>query len=246
MSLSGLPTIKRTGKRNLFEAKFVAQLLAGDSATRAYIKAKGKKKITYDSARTLGARLFAKVHIQEALAEARREVRAGAVMSVQEKREWLARAKRATLDDIDEHSDLAAEITEDIVSTGEARGRLKRGTADEGNEESGPTVIRRKVKGYNKVDIIKLDAQLAGELEGVGDESHAPPLITGDQLSHRLADVFGALLGVSVRPVIVQDNRLVREADVVVEPVSERVGEKALLLLGAMEEKATKVRQKSQ
>ena len=79
------------------------------------------------------------------LAEMREEARRLSVLSLAEKRDFLARVVRTPIGQVDEKSDLCQEITDDEDP---ASGRSK-----------------RKIKMPDKLRAIDLDAKLAGELQ---------------------------------------------------------------------------------
>jgi hypothetical protein len=99
------------------------------------------------------------------------------VMTLKEWQEWHTRAVRTPIDQIDETSDLAQEMT--YETKGGPRGRLKRGQAEEGNEEETEPINVVKVKAVCKqasaAQLAKHfgwtaeKVQVAHTVEGLGD-----------------------------------------------------------------------------
>jgi len=85
-----------------------------------------------------------------------------AVLTLAEKRAYLKLVVETEIEDVDANSILCQEWT--YEQTGGARGKLKRGGADQGNEIEEEPKDRIKVKMPCKLKAIELDAKLAGEL----------------------------------------------------------------------------------
>lgn len=101
-----------------------------------------------------------KARISEIRAAASQKQEKEAVLTVEEKLAFLAKVIRAVPEDIGPDSPLCQEYTEELVAGG-TRGKLRRGNAPEGNEKTGQTVIRRKVKTIDKMRAMELHSKLA-------------------------------------------------------------------------------------
>jgi len=101
-----------------------------------------------------------KARISEIRAEASKKQDKEAVLTVEEKLAFLAKVIRAVPEEIGPDSPLCQEYTEELVAGG-TRGKLLRGNAPEGNEKTGQTVIRRKVKTIDKMRAMELHSKLA-------------------------------------------------------------------------------------
>ncbi len=139
-----------------------AQLAAlGNSDTAAYRKAFKCKQST---AETNAYRLREIEGVAERIADLQEMAAAKTVMSLTEKRQYLADIVRACPSEIDGDSPLCQGV--EYTVSGGVRGRLRRGNADRGNEETEPEVKTVRVKLPDKLKAIELDAKLAGELKG--------------------------------------------------------------------------------
>lgn len=122
----------------------------GESATQAYLQTYGGKVTT---ARTNAARLLTLPHIEGEIQRLRKLAREkadeGVVLSILEKRKWIAGAVRANVHELCAEDKAKApyikKITTKIIGSGE--------TAEAITE----------VEGYDKARLIELDTDLAGD-----------------------------------------------------------------------------------
>lgn len=133
--------------------RFCQERAKGKSADEAYQLAGYKRD------RGAASRLSAKVNVTARITELQSLAADDTVMSIAEKRKFLADIKRTPIGEIDEMSPLCQEWT--YEQAGGPRGRLKRGDDDEGNEEYEEERQRVKVKMPDKLRAIQLDNDLA-------------------------------------------------------------------------------------
>jgi len=98
--------------KNQKHERFAQLVATGMSATEAYRRV---YKTTVKVAGSAGGRLLKNVGIQQRLTELQQKAAEGAVMTLQEMLEFLARVRRTPIGEVDERSDLcqSAEYTED-------------------------------------------------------------------------------------------------------------------------------------
>ncbi len=140
-----MPRHKSPQVQELFVSRFVAAFIEHNlNATKAYIVAKGLEgeSVSNGVASTLGSRMLGKVEVQEALEKACSEVKTTTVLSLGEKRAFLAGVVRAAPKDDSEESIYCQSQMSKM-----------------GPYVSGPSVS-------DKLKAIELDAKLAGELSG--------------------------------------------------------------------------------
>ena len=152
--------------------------IKGMSAAEAYRD--GWPNASRSRAETAGPELARRSQVKDRISEFREESAARAkekdFLSVEEKRAFLAKIVRTPIGEVDEKSDLCQEFGFDIVGGG-ARGRLKRGQADEGNEVEELPRERLKFKMPSKLDAIKIDNDLATDgAQAVGNKAVADAL----------------------------------------------------------------------
>ncbi len=145
---------------------FCAEYAGGKTATEAYRLAYGNTK----TAEAASSRLLTVVKVAERIAALQQAAAATAVLSLAEKRQYLRRVVMTPLSNVDETSDLCQAAEYEV--TGGIRGKLRRGNADQGNEEEEPEKTTVKIKMPDKLRAIELDAKLAGELREQVDHKH--------------------------------------------------------------------------
>lgn len=141
-----------------------AQLMAAGNMTAADAYAQTYPKASKATANTTGPKVLRMPAVAQRVAELQAEVAARGVRTAAEVAEFCERVIFSPLSVVDENSDLCQEFTRDTLETGGSRGRLRRGDANEGNEESSPpaTVIRTKIKMPSKLDAVEKLAKLRG------------------------------------------------------------------------------------
>jgi hypothetical protein len=117
--------------------QFAQRVASGESATAAY---RATYKAPCKSAEAHGCRLVRNGKVSARIAEIQQAAATTAVMSLQEKREFLAAIGRTPIGEVDEHSPLCQHIHR--------------------------TKTRLRVTMPGKLQAIMLDARLAGELRG--------------------------------------------------------------------------------
>ncbi len=122
--------------KNQRHERFAQLVATGKSATEAYRKV---YKTTVKVAGSAGGRLLKNVQIQQRMAELQQKAAEGAVMSLQEKLEYLAAVKRTPIGEVNETSPLCQSVEW---------------------TESG-----KKLKMPDKLKAIELSAKLQGEFK---------------------------------------------------------------------------------
>lgn len=138
---------------------FAQAVASGTSGTEAYRRVYGAK--ANKNAENLACRLSRNVNVRQRVSELQQKSATATTLSLQEKREFLAKLVRTPIGSIDETSELC-QAAEYQVSGG-LRGRLRRGQADRGNEQGETEVTTVRIKLADKLKAIELDAKLAGE-----------------------------------------------------------------------------------
>lgn len=146
-------------KLNVRQEKFAQLVASGVPATPAYIQAGykvGQKVAEANGPRLLGnAAVRARVDELTAKTAAKVEFRRENLVA------WLVSAIETPSGNLTADSPLAQEVTVESIAGG-ARGRLKRGKADKGNETAGPDITRTKIKGVGKMDAARLLSEIMG------------------------------------------------------------------------------------
>lgn len=122
----------------------------GESATQAYLQAYGGKEHV---ARVNACKLLAKPEIEDEVQRLRKLARdkadEGVVLSILEKRKWIAGAVRSNVHELDPTDPRKApyikEITTKVIGSGESMDTIT------------------EIKGYDKARLIELDTDLAGD-----------------------------------------------------------------------------------
>lgn len=144
---------------NVRQEKFAQLVASGMAATPAYIAA--GYKVGQRVAEAAGPRLLGNVavraRVDELTAETNRKIKFGREDLVA----WLVSAIETPSGNLTADSPLAQEVTTEQVAGG-ARGRLKPGKADRGNESAGPDILRTKIKGVGKLDAARLLCDIMG------------------------------------------------------------------------------------
>lgn len=132
------------------QMRFAEHVVAGMPAGRAYEKAGYKAKGA--SADSAGSKLLRNDKVAEYLAELRAEAKKGAILTAQERMEWLSRAVTTPLNEIDEQNDLCVEYT----------------MSDDGVKVKKPDQIRA-IDLLNKMDGAYAPEQHEHSFRGIGD-----------------------------------------------------------------------------
>jgi hypothetical protein len=197
------------------QVEFVKGILEGLSDVAAYMKA---HNCTRSNAESNAWRMKENEGVKEALKAARAEVASGVVLSLREKRAFLRLVVVTPISDVDEHSILCQEWTHEV--SGGSRGRLRRGQADRGNEVEEEEKTTVKVKMPGKLDAIRLDAQLAGELsEGASTPELKPystPLALKEAVTDTIMDLFNRRADVEAARLALQQTRTLEAESVLV------------------------------
>ncbi len=165
--------------KNLKHEAFARNVgIHGMSAAEAYRT--GWPNCSEATAETTGPKLARDSQINLRIMEFREEAAKRAAekdfLTVEEKRAFLAKIVRTPIGEVDENSDLCQEFSFDVIGGG-ARGKLKRGQADEGNEVEELPRERLKFKMPSKLDAIKIDNDLATDgAQAVGNKAVADAL----------------------------------------------------------------------
>jgi len=123
-----------------------------ESVRRAGYAVKSQRSEDYGS---LGCRILKTERVSAYVSKLREKQFSKDVLSISEKRSFLARALRTPLNQIDENSDLAQEVT---ISEG------VNGTS-------------RKVKAVDKLRAIELDSRIAGDFHADRNENFSNPFL---------------------------------------------------------------------
>jgi hypothetical protein len=137
-----MPVLRKPQHELFSQIMAVGNVSAGKAYAICYPDVEAK------SAETLGPKLFRNLQIQERVAELQGEAAKQAVITLAEWQKWHRDAMFTPIAEIDENHYLAQEMT--YETKGGARGRLKRGQADEGNEEASEPIEVVKVKSVCK------------------------------------------------------------------------------------------------
>src|SRR5688572_30821085 len=133
---------------------FAQAVASGLNASEAYRRV---YQSTVKNADTLSARLSVKV--RDRIKEIQTAAATSAVLTLAEKREFLAKLIRTPIGDVDERSILCQAAEYQVA--GGMRGKLRRGDAESGNEQAEPAVTTVRIKMADKLKAIELDAKLA-------------------------------------------------------------------------------------
>lgn len=142
---------------NARHERFACELAKGANQSQAYRLA----GYTATDPDAKGSRMAVIGSIMARVRWLKKQAATSTVLTIAEKREFLAKVLRTPIGEVDESNPLAQEVT--YESVGGQRGRLKRGQDDEGNEECEPLRERIKIKMPSKLEAIKLDNDLSGE-----------------------------------------------------------------------------------
>ena len=140
------------------QEKFCALYASGKTATEAYRESYGNTK----TAEAASSRLLTNVKVRARVTALQQATALSAVLTLAEKRAFLRSVVLTPLGDIDERSILCQSA--EYVTNGGVRGKLRKGHASGGNEETEPETTTVKLKMCDKLRAIELDAKLAGEL----------------------------------------------------------------------------------
>lgn len=148
------------------QERFAQHYAAGSNGTQAYLEAGYPVSATVAGVQAHKmlkvTKVAARIAALRAKAEGKMEKKT--LLSIEEKRAFLADLLRATPRDLGPDSPLCQEYSEDRIAGG-TRGKLKRGKKPSGNESEEMPVIRRKMKMGDKLRVIELDSKLAGHFE---------------------------------------------------------------------------------
>lgn len=135
------PSLIAPKSLNRRERKFCELVAAGTSQSIAYASA-GYHPSTQESAEAASSRLAKKPRISEYIQALKKQHHLANVLSLEEKRSFLADIKRTPVGTLSPDSPLVQEITETVGQDGS---------------------ITRKIKGINKLQAMELDSKLAGD-----------------------------------------------------------------------------------
>lgn len=165
-------------------------IAAGESPTDAYIAA--GFKVSREVARRCAHRALSKDDAKARIAELRKPQTQKALRKKEDNLRFLADVIGTAINEITAASPLCVEYTEEIIGGGN-RGKLKRGNAPSGNETTGETVLRRRVKKPCPLRAIELYSKLLGHFEPDRVEVEAGPktLQTIKERAHEVASALG-------------------------------------------------------
>jgi phage terminase small subunit len=144
--------------KNSRHERFAQAVVRGESDMKAYVTAGYSPKAANQNA----TELRGNTGITKRIAWMHRQAAQDAFLTVAEKRKFLADVVRTPLSEIDERSPLCQSAKYHVQ--GGIRGRLRRGDADEGNEEVEPETTTVEIKMVDKLKAIDLDDELAGDV----------------------------------------------------------------------------------
>jgi hypothetical protein len=148
---------------NVRQEKFAQMVAGGMPAIKAYVEAGYTADPEKNAVQIAGNRgVAARIAELRAVVESKGE--AIALLTIEEKRRFLAELIRTPIGNIGPESPLCQEFSEDTVAGG-SRGQLRRGNAPSGNEVAAEPILRRKVKMADKLRAIDLDSKLAGHFK---------------------------------------------------------------------------------
>lgn len=166
MQVKSLKPEEKELRVNQRQAQFCRYVAMGMAQGRAYQLA-GYNPKDVANADVCACLLMRKEHVKRYLRSLRESTYLADVLSLAEKRKGLADAWRTPVSEVDEHHPLAQEVT-----------------YDEQVDKEGNVISRKKkVKMVGKLEAMKLDAQLAGELK---DDKVSSANITLNLLAERL------------------------------------------------------------
>ncbi len=180
---------KREKAPNVRRECFCELIAAGEVPADAWIKA--GYKVSREVARRNAHEALTIPDVIARIAELRKPQTKAALRKKEDNLRFLAEVIGTALADIGPDSPLCTEYTEESIGGGR-RGRLKRGHSPEGNEISGPDVIRRRVKKPDPLRAIELYSKLLGHFEPDRFEVEAGPK-TLLSIKERAAQVESAL-----------------------------------------------------
>ena len=160
------------------------------TATEAYIKA--GYDVTPNVAKVKGCQLVTKDNVKAKIAELRQPQTKAALRKKDDNLRYLAAVITTPLNEIGPDSPLCVEYTEEVIGGG-SRGKLKRGNAPSGNETTGETILRRRIKKPDPLRAIELYSKLLGHFEPDRVELDAGPKVLLS-IKERAAEVSSALV----------------------------------------------------
>lgn len=177
-------------KLTVRQEKFCELIAAGKSGTDAWLET--GYEVSREVARTNAAESLAKPHIAARVAQLRKPQTQKALRKKEDNLRFLADVIGTAINEITAASPLCVEYTEEIIGGGN-RGKLKRGNAPSGNETTGETVLRRRVKKPCPLRAIELYSKLLGHFEPDRVEVEAGPktLQTIKERAHEVASALG-------------------------------------------------------
>lgn len=174
---------------NQRQQRFCELIAAGESNTEAWLKA--GYRVSREVAAVNANESLKNPKIEARIAELRKPQTKAALRKKEDNLRFLAEVIGTALEDIGPDSPLCTECTTDYIAGG-ARGKLKRGQADRGNEVAGPDIIRRRVKKPDPLRAIELYSKLLGHFEPDRVEVEAGPK-TLLSIKERASQVSSAL-----------------------------------------------------
>lgn len=140
-------------------AQGVAGFMSATSAYRKYIAEKGTKT---DTCMQNGSGLLAKLRprVDFLKAQAAKTASEKFHFGKEELIGYLVGVVQTPVGEVDETHEFAQEMT--VETKGGQRGRLRRGDAEDGNEEASEPIDVTKIKSFGKADAAKLLAKICG------------------------------------------------------------------------------------
>ena len=133
-----MPKLNTLNRRQQLFCQYIAE---GESQARAYLKA-GFKANTIQQAGSNAIRLMRTERVASYLGKIKEIVFKNQVLTFNEKRSYLARCVRTSVDQVGASSDLAQEVTEEVSAEGS---------------------VKRKIKIVDKLRALELDNKMAGD-----------------------------------------------------------------------------------
>lgn len=157
------PGTSKKRELNIRQQRFAELVAGGMPAMRAYVEAGYSDRD--GNAESHACRLVEHGGVKALIAKLRQPQTKAATLSKEEKLAFLAAIVRTPIGEIGPDSPLCAEFVEESVADGSARGRLRRGNQESGNEVSLPPVRRIRVKTQDKLKALELHSKLVGDFE---------------------------------------------------------------------------------
>lgn len=176
-------------KLTVRQERFCELVASGKSNTEAWLGA--GYEVSREVAAVNAHESLRNPKIEARIAELRKPQTKAALRKKEDNLRFLAEVIGTALSGVGPDSPICTEYTEDFIAGG-ARGKLKRGNAQSGNEVAGADIIRRRVKKCDPLRAIELYSKLLGHFEPDRLEVEAGPK-TLQSIKERAAHVSSAL-----------------------------------------------------